>query len=286
MFERLEVAVKELDAALRDIDDTRLRGSDALQLVDLCSQGERMLAGTRAVAARRVEETKAWQARGHRSAGDWMAAATGSHINGAVRIDARLTPLDGAEVLAAVEHAKIKIFQTARRHDRRESSGASMADALVQLVTSGGGDTASGPRAMVNVFVDHEVLTSGIASAGDVCEIEGIGPVPAATAQALLSDSILKVIVTDGVDVRAISKTTRTIPARVRTAIVARDRTCVVPGCDQTRRLEIDHVKPIAHHGPTELANLARLCRTHHFQKTTLGYRLSGTPGNWTWETP
>ena len=69
---------------------------------------------------------------------------------------------------------------------------------------------------MVNVFVDHQALTSGIASAGDVCEIEGIGPVPAATAQALLSDSILKVVVTDGVDVRAVSKTTRTIPARVR----------------------------------------------------------------------
>ena len=208
--------------------------------------------------------------------------------DGAVRIDARLTPLDGAEVLAAVEQAKNKIFQTARREERRESSGAYMADALVQLVTSGaaGGDTASGPRAMVNVFVDHQALTSGIASAGDVCEIEGIGPVPAATAQALLSDSILKVVVTDGVDVRAVSKTTRTIPARVRTAILARDRTCVVPRCDQTRRLEIDHIKPIAERGPTELANLARLCRTHHFQKTTLGYRLSGTPGNWTWETP
>src|SRR5947208_140403 len=173
MFERLEVAVKELDAALGDIDESRLTGILALELVDICSQTERMLAGTRAVASRRVEESRAWQAQGHRSEAiqrrrymtSWVEA------DGAVRIDARLTPLDGAEVLAAVEQAKNKIFQTARREERRESSGAYMADALVQLVTSGaaGGDTASGPRAMVNVFVDHQALTSGIASAGDVC---------------------------------------------------------------------------------------------------------------------
>jgi hypothetical protein len=139
---------------------------------------------------------------------------------------------------------------------------------------------------MVNVFVDYDVLTAGLASAEQTCEIEGIGPIPAATAQALINDSILKVIVTDGVDVRFISKTTRTIPARLRTALKARDRRCVVPACDQTRRLEIDHIQPIHQHGPTALANLARLCRTHHFQKTHLGYQLSGTPDAWTWQTP
>jgi HNH endonuclease/uncharacterized protein DUF222 len=207
--------------------------------------------------------------------------------DGAVRLDARLTPLDGAEVLALVERAKDKIFHAARRDDRRESAGAYMADALVQLVTGSGGDRdPSGPRALVNVFVDHEVLTSGVATAEDTCEIDGIGPIPAATARALVSDSILKVIVMDGMDVRGLSKTTRTIPARVRSALVARDRSCVVPRCDQTRRLEIDHIQPISLGGPNELANLARLCRTHHFQKTSLGYRLSGTPGDWTWQTP
>ncbi len=109
---------------------------------------------------------------------------------------------------------------------------------------------------------------------------------PAATARALAGDAILKVIVTEGTDVRAVSKTTRTIPTRLRSALEARDRMCVVPACDQTRRLEIDHIAPFADGGPTSLANLARLCRVHHFQKTHLGYLLSGTPGAWTWETP
>src|SRR5438874_6035512 len=86
MFEGLEVAVTELDHALNDVDLCRLGGLEALRLVDLCSRAERLLAGTRALAVRRVEETKAWQRDGHRSAGDWMAAATGSHVSDALEM--------------------------------------------------------------------------------------------------------------------------------------------------------------------------------------------------------
>jgi uncharacterized protein DUF222 len=86
MFEGLEVAVEELDTALNSVDFGRVGGDDALRLVELCSRAERMLAGTRALAVRRVDETKAWQRQGHRSAGDWMAAATGSHVWDAVEM--------------------------------------------------------------------------------------------------------------------------------------------------------------------------------------------------------
>jgi 5-methylcytosine-specific restriction endonuclease McrA len=78
----------------------------------------------------------------------------------------------------------------------------------------------------------------------------------------------------------------RVIPAKVRTALVERDRCCVVPGCAVDSDLEIDHIRPIAAGGPTELANLCRLCRFHHYLKTHHGWRISRAGKRWLWEGP
>jgi hypothetical protein len=206
--------------------------------------------------------------------------------DGAVRLDARLTPDAGAEVVAAVDAVRTKIFAEARKSGVRESADAYASDALVELV-SHSRTPSPGPRAMVHVLVDHAALKSGTAQADQRCEIPGIGRIPVQTARALAEDSILKVLVTKGVDVRAVAHRGRTIPARIRTALEVRDRMCVVPGCDKTKNLEIDHYRvAFADDGPTTLDNLARLCRWHHYAKTHLGYRLSGKAGAWQWETP
>jgi hypothetical protein len=88
-------------------------------------------------------------------------------------------------------------------------------------------------------------------------------------------------------DIRAVSHRGRTINAALRTALVYRDRTCVVPGCGVTKGLEIDHVIPFAEGGPTELDNLALLCYDHHHKKTYEGWVLTrtsvGDQGRATW---
>jgi hypothetical protein len=68
----------------------------------------------------------------------------------------------------------------------------------------------------------------------------------------------------------------------LRTALEARDPTCVVPGCNKRRDLEIDHIVPFAAGGETKLDNLARLCRWHHAEKpTTAGsYKAGPAAGN------
>jgi hypothetical protein len=61
----------------------------------------------------------------------------------------------------------------------------------------------------------------------------------------------------------------------------------VVPGCDVERGLEIDHLKvPFAEGGPTELWNLARLCKWHRYMKTDCDYALEGAPGEGEWQGP
>ena len=74
-----------------------------------------------------------------------------------------------------------------------------------------------------------------------LCELDGQGPVPVPLARALSVDAFLAVVFTEAGDIRAVSHRGRTINAKLRTALVYRDRTCVVPGCTMAYGLEIDH---------------------------------------------
>jgi hypothetical protein len=149
---------------------------------------------------------------------------------------------------------------------------------------TGGSD--SWPRTMVHVRVDHQALVRGRVEAGEVCEIPGVGPIPVEVARRLAVDSILSVLVTDGVDVTAVAHAGRSIPASVRRALEERDPVCAVPGCGLGEGLEIDHIEPFAQGGKTTLANLVRLCHWHHYLKTHHRYRLERDDGSWQWIEP
>jgi len=209
---------------------------------------------------------------------------------GAFRVDALLTPDAGARLLAALEPYKERIFADARRQQRTESPEAYYADALIEMAEDAGhrdeGRAASPPGALVHVFVDHGALVRGHTATGEVCEIAGVGPIPVATARALATDAYLRVLVTDGTDVTAVAHARRTLPARLKTAVTARDRKCQVPGCEVRRPLHIDHVVAVSDGGLTSLANLQRLCPHHHYLKTHKGYRTGGRPGARTWHPP
>ncbi|MEA2972811.1 MAG: hypothetical protein QOG82_1269 [Actinomycetota bacterium] len=204
--------------------------------------------------------------------------------DGAFRIEARLCPDAGAKVLAALGVHQRRIFAGARREGRRESYEAYAADALVALADGDGG--VKGPQPVVHVRVDHAALVRGHVEDGETCDIPGVGPIPVATARALATDGVLKVLVTKGVDVVAVAHGGRTVPAHLRSALETRDPKCVVPGCDVRDRLEIDHLVCFAEGGPTTLENLARLCHRHHALKTHQGWVLAGRPGAWTWDPP
>jgi hypothetical protein len=131
------------------------------------------------------------------------------------------------------------------------------------------------PTCTTIVRVDLTALLRGRAVPGELCEIDGQGPIPVAMARDLANDSLLSVLFHQAGDVRAISHLGRTINAKLRTALVYRDRTCVVPGCGLTAGLEIDHVREVHQGGPTELDNLALLCHHHHRLKTYEGWVLT-----------
>ena len=131
------------------------------------------------------------------------------------------------------------------------------------------------PACSFVVRVDLDALLRGEAEAGELCEIDGLGPIPVSMARSLSDDCFLRLVFHRAGDIKAVSHQGRTINSALRTALVHRDRTCVVPGCRMASGLEIDHVLPFSQQGPTELDNLALLCHHHHYLKTNEGWTLA-----------
>jgi hypothetical protein len=193
-----------------------------------------------------------------------------------------------AEVRAVMQPFESEVFKRARQDGRRECHEAYAFDAFMAMVRAkgDGAGRASGPRAKVTALVDHASLVRGRAEADETCEIAGVGRVAVATVTAMMGDAFLAAVVTDGVDVYNVAHLGRQPTAHQRTAIEARDRHCVVPGCHMRTGLEIDHVDGWAATRRTKLSGLALLCHFHHHQKTYEGYRLEGEPGRWRWIPP
>ncbi|HEY3096614.1 MAG TPA: DUF222 domain-containing protein [Acidimicrobiia bacterium] len=225
----------------------------------------------REIRAGAEENDQAWARRLHaqRRAHEW------TDPDGTYRLEARLAPDAGARFSSAWRAHVDRIFRDARRAGRREPRGAYAADALVALASEG-----PCKPVQVGVIVDSAALVRGHTNSGERCEIKGVGPVPVATARALLEDAAVTVMTRDGNDITAVSRSTRTIPTKLRKALEARYPTCGVGACANDQFLEIDHVVPVADRGRTEIGNLWRLCSHHHRLKTYGGWIVIGQNGD------
>jgi len=145
---------------------------------------------------------------------------------------------------------------TQRRHDGFE-------DLVDGFLTGSSPPDVGGERPHVNVMVDInglQGLPGGVheSEAGHVLDIE--------TVRVLACDSSVNRIVWDGEsEILDVGRRTRTVPAALRRAVIARDRHCVWKGCTRSARwADIHHLISWADGGTTELTNLCLLCRYHH----------------------
>ncbi len=226
----------------------------------------------RQVRATAEADDLAWARRLHTSRrfSDWTSP------EGAYCFAGQLAPDAGARFRSALQGHLDRIFGDARRAGRHEPRVAYAADALVALAPEGPCKPTE-----CKVTVDRAALARGHTGPGERCEIDGIGPAPVTTARAFLDDAAISVLVKDGDDITAVSRTDRTIPARVRRALEAMYPVCGVKSCANDRFLEIDHVRAVEDGGPTDIHNLWRICTHHHILKTLFGWNVVGDPGDW-----
>ena len=131
----------------------------------------------------------------------------------------------------------------------------------------------------MHLHVSDTAFRRGHTISGEICEIEGAGPVPVGTARRLSSDAIVKALVVHGTDVTRVVARGRSIPAALATAIRTEQPTCSIEGCEVDRHLELDHNIPWAVGGETSRENVDPLCTHHHGLKTRRDLRRLGPPG-------
>ncbi len=81
-----------------------------------------------------------------------------------------------------------------------------------------------------------------------------------------------------------VGRATRVIQPAQRAALAVRDGGCVFPDCQRPLAwCDAHHLRHWVHGGPTDLANLALLCRAHHRAVHEGGWQLThGPDGQWT----
>jgi hypothetical protein len=164
------------------------------------------------------------------------------------------------------------------------------ADVLLDLMN--GDDPMGGTRdrAVVDIHVELTTLAELDDSPGDLA---GFGPVVADIARQTVAaqrDAEWRFTVTDPETGDIIhTNTTRYRPTNAeRREVHARYRTCVHPGCRMpATQSDLDHITPHIDGGPTEVPNLAPLCRHHHQIRHEYGWRYQRLEsGDHEWTSP
>jgi hypothetical protein len=246
----------------------------------------------RAAAARKAEcqDLEQIEARIHarRRLRRWRDA------EGAEHLQATGTRLDLAIIDQALRKLIDERFRAARADGEREPLDAYAFDALARRHLDGTnhapgdatGDGAAGGagtgkrrdpiRHLAILRADLPALVRGHVEAGETCEVAGLGPVSVAAAREMLGEAVLKLVLTNGVEVRNVTHVGRGPNTAQKLALLWEQPVCSREGCGRRARLEYDHIDDheyrLTHH--TRVDELAPLCDPDHDLKTLHGWAL------------
>jgi len=201
---------------------------------------------------------------------------------GAEHLHATGTKRDLALVDQALKRGTDEQFTRARHAGVREPLEAYAFDALVAMasaVIEGPADVSNRRDPIRNLAIlrlDVGPLVRGRVRPGETCEIAGLGPVSVATAREMLGESILKLVLTNGVEVRSVTHLGRGPNTAQKVALLWEQPVCAREGCGRRARLEYDHIDGAEYRKTrhTRVDELTPLCDPDHDLKTYQGWAL------------
>jgi hypothetical protein len=199
---------------------------------------------------------------------------------GGWNVSARGTAEQGGRYAAALEPIIDELFNEARAEGRNEPREAYAFDAMILLAERANEPPADtkksrrvNPRYLTLLHLDWEAMVRGDTEGDEKCEIVGIGPIPVRVARDLMGESILKLVVTKGVDVANVVHLGRGPTAAQRIALLWSKPKCANVECS-SMFVQIDHREPWAATKHTVLGELDPLCPHDHKLKTNQGWSL------------
>jgi len=206
---------------------------------------------------------------------------------GAEHLHATGTKRDLAVIDRALKRGTDERFKEAHKRGTREPLEAYAFDALVGMAvavmegSSEGAKRRDPVRSLAVLRLDIEALVRGHVQPGETCEIAGLGPISVTTARQMLGESILKLVMTNGVEVRSVTHLGRGPNAAQKIALLWEQPVCSREGCGRRARLEYDHIDGaeyrITNH--TRVDELEPLCDPDHDLKTYQGWALVNGTG-------
>jgi hypothetical protein len=186
-------------------------------------------------------------------------------FHGMVRVDGDLDPETGEiliTALGAVMDAERRSGDGGDSRTPPQRRADAMGEICRQWLDRLDRPDVAGERPHLTVTMDLEALERR-SGAG---EFDHSGPIRPETARRIACDaSVSRVITRGSSEPLDVGRRTPVVPAGLRRAVVARDRTCRFPGCDRPHHwCDAHHVVHWADGGPTALQNLLLLCRRHH----------------------
>ena len=183
------------------------------------------------------------------------------------KVDAALKPLIDAQ------------FKKAHAEGLREPLEAYAYDALIDLAagsTSSDAKVKPTIRNLTVVRVDLEALTRGATETDETCEIVGLGPISVETARAMLGESIIKLVITKGVDVRNVTHLGRGPNTAQKIALLWEHSMCMRERCGHTARLQYNHAYDFEYCKTkhTRVDETEPLCDPDHELQTRHGWSL------------
>jgi hypothetical protein len=177
----------------------------------------------------------------------------------------------------------------ARSADQRRADAlAVLAAHALHCASAGGIASWQGQRPAIQVTV---ALSTLLGLDDQPADLERHGPIPATLARRLAADPTgtwRRLLTDEHGRLLDCGRTTYRPPNDLRDFVLARDRTCRMPGCHRSAgRCELDHVTSHQRGGPTSEANLHALCPRHHHLKHEAGWTVSRTfDGATRWQSP
>lgn len=122
-----------------------------------------------------------------------------------------------------------------------------------------------GERPHINVHVDIPGLVGRVGGLHETAD--GFVLDPFAVSQLACDASVSRIVFGPYSEVLDVGRKSRVVPAGLRRAVIARDRTCVRRGCGRSAKwCDVHHIIWWIDGGETVITNLCLLCRYHHTQ--------------------
>jgi hypothetical protein len=196
---------------------------------------------------------------------DRRELSTAVDLTGMTKVEGWLDPANGAWLRAALDHfakphpadpdAELSVPDTRTPRQRQADALGLIARLALGVVNEGKATEVDRPHVVIHVPLH-----------GPVAECEQTGPVSEPWLARFLCDAVLERVTVDDVGrVVGVGRSARTASPAQRRALVARDRTCVVPDCTTPAAWsDAHHVAWWSRGGATDLDNLAMVCGRHH----------------------